>query len=346
MNELLKNLTEVDGVSGDEKEVRLLIRDLIADHVDEWHVDSLGNLLATKKGTGATDMCVLVDAHMDEVGLMVTEIGSDGMLKFAPVGGFNPLALLGKVVQIGAKKITGVIGAKPIHLLSGSERDRVVQTDAMRIDIGAKSKEAAASKVTIGDRAAFITEYEELGKTALGKAFDNRAGCAALIELLRAKPFSFDLCAAFTVQEEVGLRGAQVAAYAVKPDAALVLESTPAYDLPNEEDASSNVALGKGPSIYVMDRGTIQDPRLVAHITRTAAARGIPYQLRQPGGGGTNTASIQRVLGGIPAATIAVPGRYAHTPTMMINLDDYANVVRLAEATLRDLTPELVNRKW
>ena len=344
MNELLKNLTEAVGVSGDEKEVRRLIRDLIADYVDEWHVDALGSLIATKKGTGVSDLRVMVDAHMDEVGLMITEIGSDGMLKFAAVGGFDPRSLLGKVVQVGPKKLTGVIGAKPIHLLDAGEYDSVVKIEAMRIDIGAKNKEALNGKVKIGDRAAFVTEYEELGPTAIGKAFDNRAGCAALVELLRAKPYPFDLIAVFTVQEEVGLRGAEVAAYGVQPDAALVLECTPAYDLPNKNDVSPNVALGKGPSIYVMDRVTIQDPRLVAHITRTAVAHNIPYQIRQPGGGGTNTATIQRAGAGIPAATIAVPGRYAHTPALMINLNDYANVVKLAEAVLRSLTADVVRR--
>ncbi len=344
MNELLKNLTEAVGVSGEEKEIRHLIRELIADHVDQWHVDALGNLIATKKGTGVSDLRVLVDAHMDEVGLMITEIGSDGMLKFVPVGGFDDRALLGKVVQVGPRKLTGVIGAKPVHLLEAGQYESVVKIDAMRIDIGAKNKEAANGKVKVGDRAAFVMEYEELGPTAVAKAFDNRAGCAVLIELLRAKPYPFDLIASFTVQEEVGLRGAEVAAYGVQPDAALVLECTPAYDLPNENDVSPNVALGKGPSIYVMDRGTIQDPRLVAHITRTAVAHNIPYQLRQPGGGGTNTAPIQRAGAGVPAATIAVPGRYAHTPTMMINLADYANVVKLAEAVLRSLTTDVVKR--
>jgi endoglucanase len=216
--------------------------------------------------------------------------------------------------------------------------------EAMRIDIGAKKKLSVGSKVKIGDRAAFVTEYEELGGTAVGKAFDNRAGCAALIELLRAQPYPFDLYAVFSVQEEVGLRGAQVAAYHVQPDVALVLECTPAYDLPNEKDVSPNVALGQGPSIYVMDRGTIQDPKLVAHITKTAVAHNIPYQVRQPGGGGTNTAVIQRAHAGVPAATIAIPGRYAHTPSMMINLEDYANVVKLAEAVLRGLTPALIKR--
>ena len=342
MNELLKNLTEAVGVSGDEKEIRLLIRDLIAEHVDSWEVDTMGNLIALKKGTGASDLRVLVDAHMDEVGLMVTDIGTDGAIKFDTIGGFDPRALLSKVVQIGSHKIIGVIGAKPVHLLNHTERNRVVKTEAMRIDVGAKK--SMISKIKVGDRAAFVTEYEELGETAVGKAFDDRAGCAALIELLRADPYPFDLYAAFTVQEEVGLRGAQVAAYRVKPDVALVLECTPAYDLPTKEDVSPNVALGKGPSLYVMDRGTIQDPRLVAHITQTAATHNIPYQIRRPGGGGTNTAVIQRIHAGVSAATIAVPGRYAHTPAMMISLEDYANVVKLAEATLRNLKPEIIKR--
>ena len=348
MNELLWQLTEATGVSGAEKEIRLLIRDLIADHVDEWTVDTMGNLLATRRGTGERDLRVLVDAHMDEVGLLVVEIESSGMLKFVTVGGFDDRALLGKVVQVGPQKVTGVIGARAIHLLKSNEYSKVVKVDAMRIDIGARNKDAAAAKVKVGDYAAFLTAYEESGapggRTAIGKAFDNRAGCAALVELLRGERYPFDLVAAFTVQEEVGLRGAQIAAYRVRPDAALVLECTPAYDLPNEKDVSPNVALGQGPSIYVMDGRTIQDPRLVAHLTRTADAHAIPYQIRQPGGGGTNTGAIQRAAAGIPVATLAVPGRYAHTPTLMISLDDYDNVVRLADAALRGLTADIVRR--
>lgn len=344
MNELLKQLTEAVGVSGAEKEVRLLIRDLIADHVDEWSVDAMGNLLAMKRGTGQYPMRVLVDAHMDEVGLLITDIDSQGMLKFTPVGGFDDRALLGKVVQVGSRKISGIIGARAIHLLKTNEERKTVKRDVMRIDIGAKNKDAAAGKVNIGDYAAFVTPYEEIvpGHTAVGKAFDNRCGCAGLIELLRAEPYPFDLIAAFTVQEEVGLRGARIASYATKPDAAFVLECTPAYDQPNKDDVSPNVSMGKGVSIYVMDRGTIQDPRLVAHLTRTASGRDIPYQIRQPGGGGTNTAAIQRAYTGVPAATMAVPGRYAHTPAMMISLEDYNNLVRLADAALRDLTPEII----
>lgn len=344
MNELLKNLTEAVGVSGEEKEIRRIIRDLIADHVDEWRVDTLGNLIALKKGTGASPLRVMVDAHMDEVGLMVTGYDSNGTLKFDTVGGFDDRTLLGKVVQVGPEKVMGVIGGRPVHLSTPAQRNSVVKVDAMRIDIGAKNEEAAKGKVKLGDRAAFVTSYEELGDTAVAKAFDNRAGCAALVELLRARPYPFDLVAAFTVQEEVGLRGAQAAAYSIDPDVALVLECTPAFDLPNKNDVSPNVALGKGPSIYVMDSVTVQDPRLVRHILQTAVTHNIPYQIRQPGGGGTNTAVIQRVRRPIPAATIAVPGRYAHTPTMMINLEDYAHVVKLAQLTLQGLTTEIVKR--
>jgi endoglucanase len=344
MNELLKNLTEAVGVSGEEKEVRLLIRDLIADHVDEWHVDTMGNLIAIKKGTGASNMRVLLDAHMDEVGLMVTGFDSNGTLKFEAIGGFDDRTLLGKVVQVGPKKVMGVIGGRPVHLSTAAQRNTIVSRSSMRIDIGAKDKEMANRKVKLGDRAAFVTKYEELGATAVAKSFDNRAGCAALIEILRQRPYPFDLIATFSVQEEVGLRGANVAAFGIDPDVALILECTPAYDLPNKNDVSPNVALGKGPSIYVMDSGTIQDPKLVSFILKTANGHDIPYQIRQPGGGGTNTAVIQRSRRAIPAATIAVPGRYAHSPVMMINLDDYANVVKLATLTLQNLSPEIVNR--
>jgi endoglucanase len=344
MNELLKQLTEVSGVSGDEKRVRLLIRDLVVDHADELRADTMGNLLVTKKGDGTWPLRVMVDAHMDEVGLMITGVDRDGTLKFAGVGGFDDRALLGKVVHVGPKKYTGVIGARPIHLLKRSNVKSVVRMDSMRIDIGAKSKDEAVRRVKPGHMAAFVTSYEELGDSAIGKAFDDRAGCAVLIELLRGRRLPFDLIAAFTVQEEVGLRGAGVAAYGLKPDAAFVVECTPAFDLPNEEDVSPNVSLGRGPAIYVMDRGTIQDPRLVAHITRTADANEIPFQIRQPGGGGTNTAAIQRAGAGVPAATIATPARYTHSPVSMINLNDFAQVVELVEASLRSLTPEVLAR--
>ena len=344
MNELLKQLTEAIGVATNEKPIRLLIRDLIADHVDDWRVDTLGNLIATKKGTGESDLRFMIDAHMDEVGLMVTGYDSDGSIKFQPVGGFDDRALLGKVVQVGEKKLVGVIGARPVHLLKRNQYNNLVKMESMRIDIGAKTKDEALGKTKIGDTATFVTEYEELGEMAIAKAFDNRAGCAVLIELLRGEPYPFEIVATFTVQEEVGTRGAKVAAFDIKPDAALILECTPAYDLPNKRDVSSNVMLGKGPSVYVMDARTIQDPRLVSHIRQSAAENEIPYQIRRPGGGGTNTSAIQQSGIGIPAATIATPARYIHGAVSMINLKDREYVLALADASLRSFSRDVISR--
>lgn len=342
MHLLLQQLTEAVGISGDEHAVRRLIRDHIQPHVAQWQVDALGNLIALKKGDGSSRLRVAVDAHMDEIGLIVSAIDSNGCLQFEKVGGIDDRVLAGLTVQVGPSRLPGVIGIRPIHLTKGaSERSQVIESSQLRIDIGAKDEKEAGAQVKIGDRVAFVGRYRELGPTAMGKAFDNRAGCAALIELLQGPPYPFDLYACFTVQEEIGLRGAQVAAQAVQPDVALVLECTPAYDLPTEEDVSPNTYMGRGPCLYVMDSVTIQDPRLVRHLMTATVAHNIPYQIRQPGGGGTNTGRYQRAGDGIPAATIGLPGRHAHTPHMIISLDDYANYVRLADAGLRTLTPDI-----
>ncbi len=345
MDKLLKQLTEASGVSGFETEVRLLIRDLIVDHVDEWRVDAIGNLIAIKRGTGDTNLRVMLDAHMDEVGLLVTGADSNGTLKFATVGGLNPKALAGKVVKVGSTDMTGVIGLKPIHLLRQNQIKARIRTESLRIDLGAKSKEAATRKAKPGTPATFLTAYEELGEVAIGKAFDDRAGCAALVNILQRERYAFDLIAVFSAQEEVGLRGAGAAAFGAKPDIAIVLECTPAYDLPYKREVSPNVALGKGPAIYVMDRVTIQDPRLVSMIVNVADSNSIPFQIRQPGGGGTNTAVIQRSRAGVPAATIATPARYIHGPISMINLGDFQNVVRLVDKTLRSLNENSLSRE-
>ena len=201
---ILEALSNAIGVSGDEGAVRVVIKQAIAEHVDELCVDNLGNLLAVKRGTGEVPLRVMLDAHMDEVGVMITSIESDGTLRFKPVGGIDPRIMLGKKVWVGSDKLPGVIGGKPVHLLRGKEATSVVQMDQMRIDIGAHDKDAAAAKVKPGDRATFATQFVDLGPTMLGKAFDDRAGCAVLVELLQADPYPVDVLAAFTVQEEVG----------------------------------------------------------------------------------------------------------------------------------------------
>jgi putative aminopeptidase FrvX len=341
---ILKQLSEAVGVSGDEDAVRTIIKEAIVDHVDEMWVDNLGNLLAVKRGTGEVQLRVLLDAHMDEIGMMITGLESNGTLRFQPVGGIDDRVVLGKAVWVGPKRLPGVIGGKPIHLLEGDEYSKVARMKGLRIDIGAADKKAAAKQVKIGDRATFATEFMDLGPTMMGKAFDDRVGCAVMVELLKGDPCPFDVLAAFTVQEEVGLRGARVAGYRLEPDVAFALEGTPCYDLPTEEDVSPATELGKGPALTIMDRATIPDPRLVSFLISTADSHGIPYQLRRVIGGGTDAGAIHLSRSGVPAAGVSVPCRYVHSPAAICSKTDFENTVRLMRAALNDLTPAVIAR--
>jgi endoglucanase len=331
--EVLKELSEAFGVSGCEEEVRKLIIEAIQGYVDDYSVDTIGNLIALKKGPPRPSLKVMVAAHMDEVGLMVTHIEKDGTLRFRPVGGIDSRILLSKVVLIGEGKVPGVIGTKPIHLLKDEERRKVVNVDQMAIDIGASSKEEAEEAVKVGDYAAFATDFVQLGDTVKGKAFDDRVGCAVLIELLKER-YPFDLYAVFTVQEEVGLRGARVAAYAIEPDLAFVLEGTICDDMPKKKDVSPTTEVGKGPAITIVDRTFFADRRLIKLLIETAEEEGIPYQFKQPVVGGTDAGAIHLTKEGVPSATVAVPCRYLHSPTCLLSLADFENTVRLMKAAL------------
>lgn len=339
---LLKELVEADGVSGNEKAVREILIKAIEGRADEYRVDALGNLIAVKyrrgeSGQGARR--VLVAAHMDEVGLMVTKVERDGNVRFQPVGGIDPRVLLAKAVRIGDNRLPGVIGVKPIHLLERSERERVLPVNQLAIDTGMSGEEAGRA-IKPGMYAAFATDFEQLDegdlRTVKGKAFDDRAGCAVLVELL-ADSYPFDLHAAFTVQEEVGLRGARVAAYAVEPDVAFALEGTVCDDSPKEKDTSPTTRLGAGPALTIMDRSVICDRRLVKLMIAVAKADDIPYQLKQPGIGGTDAGAIHLQREGIPSAVVAVPARYIHSPVSIMSLRDLDNAVRLMRATLQRL---------
>jgi endoglucanase len=348
---ILKELSEAIGVSGNEDAVRKIIADAVRDHVDELRTDTIGNLFAVKKARGAKGAFkVMLAAHMDEVGLMITGHDGNGGLRFQPVGGIDDRVLLGKVLLVGPDKIPGVIGVKPVHLLKGDEGKQVIKMDDMRIDIGASSKEEAEGLIKLGQVAAFSTRYNKVGRTATGKAFDDRAGCAVLVELLRGSPagagarFPFDLHAVFTVQEEVGLRGARVAASTVEPDCAFVLEGTICDDLPKDKDTSPTTELGKGPAISLMDRSAFADRRLVDHLIATAEKLGIPYQFKQPGIGGTDAGAITRSKAGVPTAPVSVPCRYIHSPVSRLSLDDFDNTVRLMRESLKKLGPEVLKR--
>jgi tetrahedral aminopeptidase len=341
---ILQQLSEAIGVSGDEGAVRTIIRQAITGHVDEMWVDNLGNLLAVKRGTGEVNLRVMLDAHMDEVGMMITQIDSDGTLRFAQVGGMDDRVLLGKTVLVGREQLPGVIGGKPVHLLEGDERTKVVPTKSLRIDIGARDKDAAAAQVKVGDRATFATEFVDLGPTLMGKAFDDRAGCALIVELLQGDRFPVDVLAAFTVQEEVGLRGARVAGYRLEPDIAFALEGTVCDDLPKDDDVSPATELGRGPALTTMDHATIADPRLVSFLVQTAEAHDIPYQFRRTVGGGNDAGAIHLTRAGVPSAGISVPCRYIHAPAAICSKADLENTVHLVRAALQALTPAVLER--
>ncbi|MFZ6031472.1 MAG: M42 family metallopeptidase [Chloroflexota bacterium] len=338
---LLERLCAACAVSGDEGEVRKIVLEELKPAADSVKVDVLGNVLVTKLGNAGTDrLRVMLAAHMDEVGFMITGEDGEGLYRFEIVGGIDERQLPGKPVQVGKKHIPGVIGAKPIHLTDAGERKNAISLDGMRIDVGPE-----ANKVKVGDRATFATPLLQLGPSLRSKSLDNRLGVATLIELIRNAPANVDILAAFTVQEENGLRGAQVAAYAFNPDLAIVLDATPANDLPlwdASENTRYNTRLDAGPAIYVADRGTLHDPRLVRHLMDTAEARGIPYQIRQPGGGGTDAGIIHRQRAGIPSVSVSVPHRYTHSAASLARRADWEHTLQLIHAALEGLSRELL----
>ncbi len=341
---LLRELSEARGVSGHEQAVRELILNAVKPWSDAHRVDALGNLICLRRARGQPQdkgpRKVMLAAHMDEVGLMVTGINSDGTLRFGPVGGIDARVLLSKQVLVGDDAVPGVIGARPIHLLTPADRERVVELDKMAIDIGAPSKGAAEKKVKPGDYVSFRTRFEVLDaeglRTVKGKAMDDRVGCYVLTELLK-EDYPYDLYAVFTAQEEVGLRGAKVAAYAINPDIALVFEGTVCDDIPKDKDISPVTELGKGPALTFMDRSVIADPRLVRLLVRTAERLGIPYQFKRAIAGGTDAGAIHLTREGVPSAVIAVASRYIHAPVSMVSLNDVEHTIQLAREALHTL---------
>ncbi len=334
--ENLKKLTSLDGVSGDEEAVREFIADKIRDYVDSLEVDACGNLIAFKKGTGEGPR-VMLAAHMDEVGMMVTAVNSDGLIKFANVGGIEARVLAGKRVRIGKNKIPGVIGLKPIHAQSAAERKGTVSKKGLTIDIGAKDREQAEAVVEIGDTVAFDYEPVEFGENKLmAKALDDRCGCAVLIELLKNR-YEMDVYGCFTVQEEIGLRGAKTAAFRVMPKFALILEGTTCYDVDGTKEYNMSTWLGKGPALTIMDRSVINDRDLLHYVMAIAEKEGIPYQFKKTISGGTDAGRIQANAEGVLVSTMAVPCRYIHTPVSIMEKSDFEGMLKLADSVLKAL---------
>ncbi len=345
----LEQLSNAFGVSSVEGDVRKIIIEAVKPHADEWRVDPMGNLFVTRKAKAAapnSPLRVMVAAHMDEVGFMITKIQKNGRLKFKTVGGFDRRVLLGKAVVVGPDLLPGVIGLKPVHLLKQGQDDQVDEIDSMYIDIGA-TDDKANGKVKVGDFATFATKFGRLGGQTRqrrdrgmvkGKAFDDRAGCAVLLELLKGD-YPVDLMVVFTVQEEIGLRGARVAAYATNPDLAFILECTAADDLPQPDDEKNDGSprLGDGPAITVMDRSFIADRRLVDLLANTAEAEGMPYQFKRPGIGGTDAGAVHLAREGVPTGAVSIPARYIHSPAAVLDLADFWHTAELMQATLKRL---------
>jgi endoglucanase len=319
--------------------VRRIVLEAVQPYADEVKVDVLGNVLVTKEGIGKNRTRVMLDAHMDEVGFMLVSDEGDGLYAFQTIGGIDPRHLPGKRVLVGREHHPGVIGLKPIHLASEDELKHKPSVESLRIDLG------PGGKAKPGDWATFATQFRRAGPSIMAKAIDDRIGVATLVELVRHAPENIDLLAAFSVQEEIGLRGAQVAAYAFEPDLAIAIDSTPAHDLPNHDGSESpfyNTKLGLGPAIYIYNASTIDDPRLVRFLKETAEAEGIPYQIRQPGGGGTDAGAIQRSRAGIPVVSVSVPHRYTHSPVSIARVEDWKHTLSLLHAALRKITPDLI----
>ncbi len=342
---LLKDLCEARGVSGNEAAVRQVILNAVEARVDEHRVDALGNLLCLRKSRGRdaaspAPQRVMVAAHMDEVGFIVTGINDDGTIRFGKVGGIDDRVLVARQVRIGDNAVPGVIGTAPIHLVKARDRSRAVSADDLVIDIGATSKAGAERLVHLGDYASFDVAFETLNdeglRTVKGKAFDDRAGCAVLAALLE-DDYPFDLWAAFTAQEEVGLRGSRVAAHRIDPDLAFALEGTICDDMPKDVDTSPVTVVGKGPAITFMDRSVIADGRLVRLLTRVAEENGIPYQYKRAVAGGTDSGAIHLARAGVPSVTVAVPARFIHAPAGILSRQDLDHAVALLKAALHSL---------
>mgnify|MGYP000925371278 CR=1 FL=1 len=328
----LKELTELSGVSGYEYEVRNYIKNKLKEIGCEYYIDKLGNVIAHNKGR--KNKTIMVAAHMDEVGLIVRQIDSKGLIKFEAVGGIDQRVLNSKVVLVGDNKIPGVIGSKAVHLMSKEERGKSLPIDKLYIDIGTDSKEETEKLVSIGDYVSFKSDYVEFGDNMIkGKALDDRVGCSILLELLSMK-LDADFYGVFTVMEEVGLRGAETAAYQLEPDLGIVLEGTVSADMPEVEDYDKTTIIGKGAALSIMDNATVYDIDVVREVAKIAEDNNIQYQYRTSGAGGNDAGAIHKTKKGAKVVAISIPCRYIHSSVSVASKNDYENVLRLTKEVI------------
>lgn len=333
---MLKDLCLLNGTSGDE----VLVRDYIINEIKEYstyEVDNLGSVIAYKKGKKKPNKTVCINAHMDEVGFIITGITSDGYLRFAPVGGIDTKVCLDRAVTVGENRINGVIADKAYHLLEDSEKDKAPSFDKLLIDIGAKSETEAQSVVSLGDFAYFDSDYTELGNGYIkAKALDDRIGCMLMIELIKSE-LEYDTVFCFNIQEEVGLRGSKCTSFAVGADISIVLEATTAGDLDGVTGADRVCVLGNGGVVSFMDNRTIYDRELYKLAMNTASENNIPVQTKTAVAGGNDAGSIQTSGKGAKVMALSLPCRYIHSPSSVVKESDIDNTRKLLKEILKKI---------
>ena len=318
--ELLKKLCLANGVSSGEEEVRQIILSEIKAHADEITIDNSGNIIVFKRGKERAEKKLMLSAHMDEVGFIVTGGNSDGTLLVDEVGGIDRRVISGKRVRLCSSGLSGVFGIKPVHL-SGSSKNEIPKLSSMYIDIGASDKNNAEDNIEIGELVAFEGYYEETDQAVITKALDDRVGCLVLIEMIKSE-LPFDMYFTFVVQEEVGLRGAKTAAYTVEPDFAIVVETTTAADIPGVDETKHVCTLGEGAVISIMDRRTIYDKAMYNEAFKSARRAGVKAQAKKAVAGGNDAGVISTSRGGVRTIAVSLPCRYLHSAHTAAYKDD------------------------
>ena len=341
--ELMKELSLAPGVSSCEEEVAKIITRELKDVADDIETDSMGNLIATKKGEKKAPK-VMLAAHMDEIGLMVRYIDDNGYLKFSTIGGINDQMLMNQTVTVHSsvgENVIGVIGSKPPHVTTPEERKKVVKADDMFIDIGAKDKEEAEKMVKVGDVMTFNSLFVEYpNNLIMGKALDNRVGCYVMIEVLKRVDTRATVYGVGTVQEEVGLKGAKTASFKLNPDLAFALDVTLSGDHPGIKPEEAPVVIGKGPAVILADasgRGILTQKSVKDMLIKAGDENDIPYQLEVSDGGTTDGTAIHLTREGIPTGVLSVPTRYIHTPVSVCSMEDVENTIELIVKAINEL---------
>lgn len=329
---LVKELCNIGAPTGFEDAVRKFL--IEHSPISEYEIDSLGNLIFHKKGSGSR---VMVAAHMDEVGFIITDITDDGFLKFDTLGAVEPSVMSSKKVLIGKDRLPGIICAKAIHIQSADEVKKPHKVKTLSIDIGAESKEDALKYVSIGDYAVFDGEFTPFGDSLVkSKALDDRVGCAALLELMK-NDYESDIYFVFTVQEEIGVRGAKCATHRINPDIALVLEGTTCADISPDNPHRAVTNLGGGCVMTAMDNAAISNEKYFKFIKELAKEKNIPLQIKRTTAGGTDAGAITLSLDGVKTAVLAVPCRYLHSPVSVAHEKDIESLYNLADEVLKNI---------